>query len=224
MEIRGIDVSHWQNNIKFDAVKESGIDFVIIKAGGSDKGFYRDRMFMDNYHKAKAAGLMVGCYYFVGKNFYGEISGLADADRFIEIIKGLQFEYPVFVDIETTDPRHKDRATDATVAFCERMEENGYFTGIYASDISGFKEKLDESRLKPYTHWVARYGNKPQYISDAPLWQYSSKGNIPGISGFCDLDISYVDYAKLITEKGFNGFPKKEKPKKKRKAEVDNDI
>ena len=224
MEIRGIDVSHWQNDIKFDAVKASGIDFVIIKAGGSDKGFYTDRMFKENYTKAKAAGLKVGAYYFVGKRFYGDISGIADAERFINIIKGLQFEYPVYVDIETTDPRHKDEATDAAIAFCKRMEEAGYFTGIYASDISGFKEKLDNSRLKDFAHWVARYGNKPQYVADAPLWQYSSKGNVPGISGFCDLDISFVDYAKLITEKGFNGFPKKDKPKKKQKVEVDNDI
>ena len=215
MEIKGIDISHWNGNIDFDKVRAAGIEFVIIKAGGSDRRFYIDPMFKTNYEKAKAAGLMVGAYYFVGKKFYGDVAGIEDAKRFIKILDGLKFEYPVFVDVETTDARYKELATDATIAFCSTMEAAGYFVGIYASDISGFKEKLNHDRLMQYVHWVARYGKKPTNCIDGFIHQYSSKGAVDGISGSVDLDVATVDYSKVIKEKGFNGFKATKKSKKK---------
>ena len=217
MQIKGIDVSHWNGCIDFDKVKASGVEFVIIKAGGSDKGFYTDSKFKENYEKAKAAGLYVGAYYFAGKKFRGVEAGFADAQRFIDILKGLKFEYPVFIDIEAQENRYKEEITDAAVAFCQEMEKAGYFVGIYASDISGFKDKLHHDRIKDYAHWVARYGNEPKVCKEYGIWQYSSKGSVNGISGSVDMDISAVDYAKTIKEKGFNGYPKKEVKKRKAK-------
>ena len=217
MKIQGIDISHWNGDIDFSKVKASGVEFVIIKAGGSDKGFYTDPMFITNYNKAKAAGLFVGAYYFAGKNFRGIESGITDARKFIKILDGLKFDYPVFLDIEAQENRYKEEITDAAVAFCEEMEKAGYFVGIYASDISGFKDKLNHERIKDYAHWVARYGKEPEVCKDYGIWQYSSKGSISGIVGSVDMDISSVDYAKIIKEKGFNNYPKKEAKKKKSK-------
>lgn len=219
MQIKGIDVSHWNGCIDFEKVKASGIDFVIIKAGGSDKGFYTDSKFIENYNKAKAAELYVGAYYFAGKYFRGIEAGVIDAHKFIEILKGLKFDYPVFLDIEAQDNRYKDEITDAAVAFCQEMEKAGYFVGIYASDISGYQYKLNHDRIKSYAHWVARYGNEPKVCKEYGIWQYSSKGTINGISGSVDMDISTVDYSKTIKEKGFNGYPKKESKKRKSKEE-----
>lgn len=207
--IRGVDISHWQSHVNYIKVKEAGIEFVILKAGGSDKGFYKDSFFEENYERAKEAGLKVGAYYFVGRMFYGSESGTADANRFIEIIKGKQFDFPVYVDIETTDPRHKDLATEAAISFCETMEKAGYFVGIYASDISGFKERLQLDRLTAYSLWVANYSREPVYAKNYAVWQHSSKGSLPGISGNVDLNYSKTDFA-VIKEKGFNGFINKE--------------
>ena len=217
MQIKGIDVSHWNGCIDFDKVKASGVEFVIIKAGGSDKGFYTDSRFRENYEKAKAAGLYVGAYYFAGKKFRGVEAGMADAQRFIDILKGLKFEYPVFIDIEAQENRYKEEITDAAVAFCNMLESAGYFVGIYASDISGYKDKLNHDRIKSYAHWVARYGKEPEVCKEYGIWQHSSKGSVSGISGSVDMDISAVDYAKTIMEKGFNGYPKKEVKKRKSK-------
>ena len=219
MTIKGIDVSHWQGKIDFKKVKYSGIDFVIIKAGGSDRGFYKDPMFETNYREAKAAGLSVGAYYFVGKNFYGYESGVSDAKRFADIILGKQFDYPIFLDVETTDARYKEAATDAAIAFCQTLERAGYFVGIYASDISGYREKLNHDRIMSYTHWVARYGKDPEACKEYSIYQHSSKGSVPGISGSVDLDTSRVDFPGIIKEKGFNGYPKKdEEPKVTKKG------
>ena len=123
------------------------------------------------------------------------------------------------MDIEAQENRYKDLITDAAVAFCEEMEKAGYFVGIYASDISGFKDKLHHERIASYAHWVARYGNEPKVCKEYGIWQYSSKGSVNGICGSVDMDISAVDYSKTIKEKGFNGYPKKESKKRKSKEE-----
>lgn len=211
---KGIDVSHWQGVIDWVSVKASGIEFAIIKAGGSDDGFYTDSTFEQNYTRAKAAGLPVGAYYFVGSLCTTKEDGIADAKRFLEIIKGKSFEYPVYIDLESTNPAAKAGATEACIGFCETMEAAGYYCGIYASDISGFKERLDISKLERFDKWVAIYGSKPNYVKSYGVWQYSSTGKVSGISGNVDMNEAYKDYPQIIKAAGLNGF-QKTKPEKK---------
>lgn len=207
---KGIDISRWQGEIDFGKVKAAGYDFVIIKAGGSDMGFYKDSCWEKNYKAAKAAGLHVGAYYFVGFLFYGDTAGRADALRFIRMLEGKQLELPVFVDIETTQPARRAEATEAAIAFCETMENAGYFVGIYSSDISGFKERLDHDRLKAYAHWVADYTGDTDICKDWQLRQITSKGNIPGINTYVDIDLTNIDYSNIMKKNGLNGFKKGE--------------
>lgn len=202
---QGIDISHWQGLVNFKELKNN-IDFVIIKAGGSDKGFYKDSKFESYYAACKNLGIKTGAYYFVGKDCTSSIDGEADANRFINIIKGKCFEYPVYIDIETTPKNKKQGATDAVIAFCETLEAAGYYAGIYASDISGFHDSLQIDRLNDYDKWVARYGKSPQFVKKYGVWQYSSKGKIKGITGNVDLDISYINYEKLMKANHLNGF------------------
>lgn len=208
MTIRGIDVSHWQGTIDWTKVKAAGIRFAIIKAGGSDADCYTDSKWEINYKGAKAAGIPVGAYYFVGKNCVTAATGKADAERFLQILKGKQLEYPVYMDNEAQPASAKAGITEATIAFCETMENAGYFVGIYGSAASGFKERMDDTRLTPYAHWVAQYASKCTYKGNYGIWQYSSKGTVPGISGNVDLDYAYVDYPTIIKVGGFNGYTK----------------
>ena len=206
--MKGIDIYRGQGAVDWSAVKDSGVQFVILKAGGSDDGFYTDAAFERNYAGAKAAGIAVGAYYIVGRNCTSKPDGVADAERFAKIIEGKQFEFPVYIDLEATSPADRAGATDACIGFCEYMESQGYYCGIYASDISGFVDRLDLSRLEQFDKWVARYGSQPQRVKKYGIWQYSETGRVPGISGNVDLDESYIDYAKIMQEKGLNGFPK----------------
>lgn len=210
MATKGIDVSHWQGDIDWKAVRTTGIEFAIIKAGGSDNGFYTDSCWEKNYAGAKAVGMPVGAYYIVGPRCISRADGIADAQRFIEQLKGKQFEYPVFIDLELTSPSDKLGATEAVCGFCETMEAAGYYCGIYASDIFGFKDRLDLLHLTAHDKWVARYGSKPTYVQSYGMWQSSSTGKITGISGDVDLDEAYKDYPAIIKGKGLNGFPKQE--------------
>lgn len=87
-EFRGIDVSHWQGAIDWTKVKASGIQFAIIKAGGSDAGFYTDPRWEENYKGAKDNGIAVGAYYFVGPGCISSADGKADAERFLAQLNG----------------------------------------------------------------------------------------------------------------------------------------
>ena len=126
------------------------------------------------------------------------------------MLEGKTFEYPVYIDLELTAPKDKTGATDAVIGFCQTMEQAGYYCGIYASDVSGFADRLDLERLTAYDKWVARYGSKPQYVKTYGMWQYSSTGKIQGIGPAVDLDEAYMDYPEIIKAKGLNGFKKPE--------------
>lgn len=204
--LTGIDVSHWQGVVDFDKVRRDGVDFAVIKAGGSDAGFYKDKKFERNYKNATEAGLYVGAYYFVGKNCTSYADGVADADRFLDLIKGKRFDMPVYIDIEQTPVYKRQGATDAVIGFCGRLESAGYYVGIYGSDIGGFKDRLVLSRLSAYDKWVARYGSKPKYVQKYGMYQYTSKGHVDGIKGYVDLDIAYYDYPSIIQRNHLNGF------------------
>ena len=208
MTRKGIDVSHWQGTIDWNKIKKAGIEFAIIKAGGSDAGFYTDSKWEANYKGAKAAGIPIGAYYFVGKDCVTAAAGKADAERFLQILKGNQLEYPVYMDNEAQPASAKAGITEATIAFCETMEDAGYFVGIYGSAVSGFKERMDDTKLTSFAHWVAQYASKCSYKGDYGIWQYSSKGSVDGISGNVDMDYAYVDYPSIIQSGGFNGFTK----------------
>lgn len=152
---KGIDVSRYQQNVNWELVKAGGINFAIIKAGGSDDGFYTDSTFEKNYAGAKTIGMPIGAYYIVGPLCISREDGIADAKRFLKILKGKTFEYPVYIDLELTAPKDKTGATDACIGFCQTMEQAGYYCGIYASDVSGFADRLDLERLTAYDKWVA---------------------------------------------------------------------
>ena len=161
-----------------------------------------------NYKGAKANGIAVGAYYFVGPKCVNAAAGKADAERFIQLLKDKQLEYPVFMDNEAQPASAKAGITEATIAFCETMEAAGYFVGIYGSTDSGFHERMDDSRLTAYTRWVAQYASECTYSGSYGIWQHSSSGRVNGISGNVDMDLSYVDYPSAIKNGGFNGYAK----------------
>ncbi|MCH4007713.1 MAG: peptidoglycan-binding protein [Eubacterium sp.] len=205
---KGIDVSHWQGNINWAKVKTSGIRFAIIKAGGSDDGFYTDSKWEANYKGAKANGIAVGAYYFAGPKCVTAEAGRADAKRFIRLLKGKKLEYPVYFDCEAQPAAKRSGTTKAALAFCKELEKAGYYAGIYASTYSGFQDRLDDAKLHSIAHWVAQYAGKCSYRGDYGIWQYSSSGKVPGISGNVDMNYAYIDYPSIIKKGGFNGYHK----------------
>ena len=211
MQRFGIDISHWQENFNFAKAKEEGAEFVIIKAGGGDSGLYKDSKFDRNYEKAKACGMGVGAYFY-GNAFSIEAAS-KEADKFLSILAGKQFEYPVYYDVEKKMlNQDKTKLTDIIIAFCEKLEQAGYFVGVYSSEYT-FNHNMEDHRLTKYVHWVAKYAaNRPVLASGISIgiWQYGGEINklrsnkIGGV--VCDQDYCYVDYPETIQLLGLNGF------------------
>ena len=214
MSRHGIDVSNWQGTIDFDKVKNSGVDFVILRAGYGKYDFQKDECFEDNYRKARAAGLDIGAYWF---SYATSVSdAIKEAETFIKIIKGKTFEYPLYFDIETSDAFYcgKELCSDMVRAFCNTLEKAGYFAGFYISR-SYLQTHITSDVAKRYALWVAEYGNRLNYDGDYGIWQNSSTWAVSGIDGCVDHDYGYIDYPSIIKKGGFNGYAKDGKPESK---------
>lgn len=222
MAIFGIDVSAWQGKIDWEKVAKAGVEFAMLKAGGADDGYYEDSRFKYNYEQCKKLGIPVGAYYFTGKNCITASQGRVEAQKFLAIIKGCQFEYPVAIDVEA-QRASKSAITTAVIAFCEEMENNGYYVSVYGSTVAGFKNRMETSRLTAYDKWVADYRGACYYTGDYGIWQFSSKQKISGINGNVDGDYCYMDYPTIIKNAKLNGFTdgssKKEDKKEETKTE-----
>lgn len=221
---KGIDVSKWNGSNDFNRAKADGVDFVIIRAswGGNYSSFKNnglDPYWEENYQGAKQAGLMVGAYHYLYATSIKEAK--QEAERFISQLKSKKFEYPVYLDIEDTAQKNlsKDLVTDMTVAFCKKVEEAGYYVGVYTYK-NFFDTKLDKNKLKDFDKWIAHYSkslfNSNQNYYDNgiyQMWQYGSEGNyVDGISNYgnginyVDVNICYVDYPKIIKNTELNGY------------------
>lgn len=209
---KGIDVSQWQGDINWGA---ANADFAILRAGYGRVKSQIDTKFEQNYRNAKAVGMPLGAYWYSYAMSADEAR--EEAKVFLEIIKGKQFEYPVYFDVEEakTLALGRDRVSDIIIAFLEEMEKAGYFAGLYMS-ASPLTTHTTEFVKKRFAIWVANYGvSKPSYSGQYGMWQYSSTGKVNGIGGNVDMNECYVDYPKQIKADGKNGFekPKPEEPK-----------
>lgn len=206
--MNGIDVSVHNGAIDWKSVKASGkVDFCIIRAGYGKSISQKDAKFEQNYVGAKAAGIPVGAYWYSYALTPAEAT--AEALAFLKAIEGKQFEYPVYFDIEERSALATGRknCTAMCKAFCNEMEKAGYWVGIYASR-AAIEAYIDGETQMRYAIWAAEWGKKLNYHGEAGMWQHSSKGSIPGISGAVDLDISYIDYSAHVKAAGKNGYDK----------------
>ena len=194
----GIDVSKWNGTIDWTAVKNSGIDYAIIRCGyrGSSQGsLIEDPKFAANIKGATAAGLKVGVYFFT--QAVDEREAVEEASMVLNQVKSYTISYPIFLDVEPSGGRgdsiSKETRTAVCKAFCQTIQNAGYTAGIYANK-TWLESKLDAGSLSAYKIWLAQYAATPTYTGRYDLWQYRSTGNVTGISGGVDMNISYLGY------------------------------
>lgn len=206
MTKKGIDISRYQGAPDFAKLKNE-VDFVIIQAGFGKYSYQKDAQFERSYAECKKYGIPVGAYWFSYASSAPD--AIYEAAACAEVIKGKQFEYPIYFDIEGSacsgDVSGKCRD------FCEELEKRGYFAGIYISR-SPAQTYLSADVCKDYALWLAEYGGALNWSGDVGMWQNSASGRFSGISGDVDTDICYVDYPNLIKSAGLNGFELPEEP------------
>ncbi|PWM98984.1 MAG: hypothetical protein DBX37_05700 [Massilioclostridium sp.] len=202
---KGIDISKWQGDVDFSKVKADGVEFAILRAGYGKLADQKDPKFEQNYASAKAVGMPIGAYHYTYA--ISMIEAEQEANVLLNWLKGKQFEYPIYFDIEDTSIVYlgKDVLTDIVCTFCEKLEQAGYFVGVYANK-NWLMNHLDYNRIKKYTIWLAHYTTATDYPNPHDMWQFSSTQKVDGISGKVDMNYCYKDFPAIIKAGGYNGF------------------
>ena len=216
----GADFSKHQGTIDWASVKQSGVEFVILRAAvrgyGSSGNLMTDSQIAANIEGALSQNIDVGIYVFSQAVTTEE--AVEEAERALDIIKGYDIKLPVYFDSEYSGaPNRTGRAdgltkaerTSLAIAFCETVRNAGYKPGVYASK-SFFYNNLGYAAFQSrgYEIWLAHYiSSVTDFKYPYNIWQYTSKGSIGGVqSEYADLDIAYYDYANDsdMSERGKN--------------------
>lgn len=222
MEKTIMDVSRWQGDIDWDAVKASGkVEGVMLKAVSTNyklserkDGLYIDPTFEHNYRECKRVGLPVGVYYYT----YATDKWMADAELALlkTALTSKTFELPISVDVEDNKIKKlsTQALTDLSAYALAAVERWGFYALLYVGlNFARTELYMDDAALRKYDVWLARYPSdksqtkpedKPKTDFAFGMWQYTSTARVPGVSGDVDLSHAYKNYAKIIAKKGLD--------------------
>jgi len=195
MELKIIDVSKHQGVIDWETVKDH-VDGVIIRCGyGRDMTSQDDEYFVRNVEACIKYGIPFGVYiYSYAKTIEAAKSEAAHVLRLLAPYKD-KISFPVFYDLEEAGT--ENGAVERAIVFGDIIEAAGYWCGIYANE--WWWSTFLKDKLERFTKWVAKYSGKPTKIHGTyDMWQYSSKGSVPGIRGNVDMNICYRDFPAEI--------------------------
>ena len=170
--LKGIDVSEHQGLIDWKALKENEkIDFAILRAGYGRVLSQKDRTFEQNYTGCKNNNIPCGVYWYSYATTPDEAR--AEANVCLEAIKGKQFEYPIYFDVEENRQfaLGKNAVSNIIRAFLETVEKAGYFVGLYMST-SPLNSYVADDIKDRYAIWVAQYSSNCTYTKQHGMWQY----------------------------------------------------
>lgn len=206
---RYIDVSRYQGAINWAQVAAAGYKGAMLKTVSTNRklskradGLYIDPTFEDNYRNAKAAGLDVGVYYYT----YATNKDMVNAELSLlrQAVYGKELTLPVAVDVEENKlkPMSTLDLTNLTAYALEQVERMGFYAQLYT--YTGYKYELDMARLSSrWDVWLADYtGKTPNVTFNYNAHQHTSKGAVPGISGNVDLNVTTLNYPRIIRKKG----------------------
>lgn len=204
----GIDVSSWQGDIKWNLVKNN-IDFAIIRAGYGKNNI--DKCAKKNVEGCEENGIPFGLYWF--SYAYTAEMARKEAQYLLQFIKGHTPLFPLYFDFEYDSVKYAKKQgvvitnellREMATAFCEELEANGYYAGIYANN-DYIKRMYGLEIFKRFDLWYAWWdADEPKRRVN--LWQNSDTGTVNGISGNVDTNVAFVDFPAIIKERGLNGY------------------
>lgn len=209
----GIDISRYQKGFDFDRAKKEGVSFVILRGGYH---LLKDACFEEFYAACRQRNIPVGVYLYSMARTVEE--GEAEAEFLInKVLKGKQFEYPIYMDVEDRQQRAvgKNKLTEVVLAFCKKLKQAGYCPGVYSS-LYFFKDYLKPEKLTDYEIWVAQWYTRCTFEGAYGMWQFGGETNgirsnkVAGV--VCDQDYACKDYPAIIRAAGLNGFGKAAEP------------
>lgn len=196
--VKGIDVSVWQGNIDWEKVKDSGVEFVMIRVGGrgTENGeIYADKNAEKNYKGAKKAGLKIGAYFFSQSVTVEEAE--QEAKYTLEAVEDWDLDMPIVYDWEYVDEDARTVVVDARLltdmvkAFCNTVRNADYEPMVYFGRSHSVDLLLLEE-LTEYQFWLAMYSPIMDYPYKVDMWQYTETGSVPGIKGNVDMNLWFL--------------------------------
>lgn len=195
--LAGVDVSTYNGDIDWAAVKGDGISFAMIRLGfrgyGESGKLVLDDKFLANIQGATQAGLDVGVYFFSQAITVEE--AVEEAEFVLSALEDYSITYPVVFDLETieydtarTDDLTVETATQVTQAFCQRVAQAGYRPMIYGN-VAWMMDCIDLAQLTQYDLWLAQYQSTPTFPYQFSMWQYGNQGTVAGIPGSVDMNL-----------------------------------
>ncbi|MBO5556834.1 MAG: hypothetical protein J5927_06580 [Oscillospiraceae bacterium] len=198
----GVDVSYYNEDIDWKAVREQGVDFAIVRVGGrgwSSGLLYGDARTRQYLLGARAAGLRVGVYFYSTAVNVREAA--EEARAAVQTVAGIPLDFPIFVDTEFSGDFPNGRSdrlstfhrTEILSAFCSTVQQSGYSAGVYAGE-HFYQYILDYNALARYRIWMASYteeGQLPGFAERYDIWQFTDRGLIPGLPGHVDLNVIF---------------------------------
>ena len=198
----GIDLSRYNSDIDFAKAKASGIDYAMIRCGYRAYGsglLVKDTSFETYITNALKNNVDVGVYFYT--QAVNKEEAVEEANYVLELIRPYNVTYPVAIDIEAieNDSFRQEKLsaselTDVVIAFCDTIKAAGYTPLIY-SNLLYFMDNVELDRLEEYDKWFAGYQTAaPYYPYKYTMWQYTSTGTVPGVSGNVDINICLKNY------------------------------
>ncbi len=198
--VLGIDVSVHQGEIHWQQVADAGIEFVFVRLG--NRGYKSGKLSADenalkNLAGAAQAGLLVGAYLYSQATSVEEAR--EEADFALKILGDIRLDLPVVFDWEYVSPEARTAnvdartLTDATAAFCQKVEAAGYESMVYFNASQG-RDLLYLQELTQYHWWLAMYDIGTEFPCKVDMWQYTNTGSVPGISGNVDINLLFGDW------------------------------
>ncbi|MDE7446019.1 MAG: hypothetical protein K2N15_10025 [Lachnospiraceae bacterium] len=200
----GVDLSKNNGEIDFEALKNAGVDFVMLRLGsrGYETGLVTlDENFVSNITKAQSAGLEVGVYFF--SQAVNEEEAAEEAEFVISNLVPYRISYPVAFDMEyisnddsRIDTLDEEQKTKIAEAFLSRIEREGYRPILYGSKNWLLGELMPDKLLKKYDVWLNDQASIPDYPYQFKMWKYSASQKVDGVGGTASYTISFVDYTR----------------------------
>ncbi|MBR1472410.1 MAG: hypothetical protein IJ600_12300 [Lachnospiraceae bacterium] len=199
----GVDISKDEDFVDFGQLKKAGVDFVMLRLGqrGYSTGeLSLDENFLDNYARAREAELDIGVYFVTAAVTTEEAK--EEADYCVQTISEneITLEYPLALSVmplgegrARTDALDKMPRTNVAMTFLKNVEDNGYFSLLYA-DKETLIKKYSLGSMIGYDVWYAGEGDLPDYPYQFVMWQYDLDGDVKGIAGGARLNVCFTDY------------------------------
>lgn len=199
----GVDISKYNGDVDFTALKDAGMDYAMLRLGARGYGsgqIVLDEKFTDNITKAQNVGMDIGIYFFSQAITVDE--AVEEANFVIQNLVNYKVTYPVAFDMEYVlndtariETLSREEKTTIAKAFLDTVKNAGYKPMLYGTKEWLIKQ-VDLTKLTGYDIWLSQQEDIPDYPYQFQMWQYTLEGSVLGVDTEADLNISFVDYSE----------------------------